>query len=269
MASTVDPARRIFVSDVHLYFGGDGYQAQFVAFLDQEVAGAAELYIHGDLFDFWVGPKQGRLSFYGPLFSSLRRLVDAGTAVTLLHGNRDYLIGRCFEDVGVRVLRDDAVLELGGQRVHLSHGDAFCIHDRSYQFWARGVLRARPIRFVVRNLPVRAGIGLARTYRRISARKAARSAARSRGRLPTILDGVTRLVSEDPFDVVICGHIHHLAETHIPRADGGVARLLTTGAWEEAPNYVESHRGSFRLRRRGASGTYEVVGTGDPASPGP
>jgi len=240
--------RIVFVSDVHLHLGGREYMEVFLGFLERVGGEAEAVYIHGDLFDFYVGHRQGRLPFYAPLFERLSDLVAKGVRVFVLGGNRDFLLGRLFRENGVEVIPDQTTLELGGRRVHLSHGDQFCIHDHSYLFWARGVLRLPPIRFLVRNLPVSLAVWLARRYRGVSDRKRKRFARRSRGRLPSILDGVRLFHERDPHDVYICGHIHFLAETPI-EAGGKEARLLTTGAWEDGPNCVLFDGEEFGIRR--------------------
>jgi len=232
-----DDAPVVFVSDVHLHHGGEAYLGDFLAFLRSVGVRSRTLFIHGDLFDFYVGPRQGALDFYRPLFEELGRLVSSGVRVAAVRGNRDFLIGRRFAQAGVEVLPDESTLELGRFRVHLSHGDQFCVHDHSYLFWARGVLRA-----------VSLALWLARRYRHVSHRKKRRLEAREQGRLPSILDGVRRLLERDPHDVVVCGHIHHLAETAV--ASGGTtARLLTTGAWEDGPNYILFDGVDFQLCR--------------------
>lgn len=243
--------RVVFVSDVHLYFDGAAYQAQFVAFLKTVAASAEAIYVHGDLFDFYVGPRQGRLGFYAPLVAAFEELARAGVRVTLLHGNRDFLIGDAFTARGTAVVGDALRLRLGALDVHLSHGDAFCIHDQGYQFWARGVLRAAPIRALVRSLPVPVGVWLARRYRAVSRRKA--KAQQGQSRLPTVFDGVRNLLRSHPFDAVICGHIHDLKETVIEEG-GRRALLFTTGAWEEGPNYIEWDGDRLQVRRFAASG---------------
>lgn len=239
----------LFVSDVHLYFGGQEYMDQFLAFLRFAAARRpAALFIHGDLFDFYVGPRQGRLPFYRPLFEALSALARGGTRVGVIHGNRDYLMGARFVEAGVEILPGAVRLQMGSSRTLLSHGDEYCIHDRSYQFWARGVLRSAPARLLVRCLPVSWGFWAARRYRRISGRKTASLESRPAGRLDSILDGVRRRLETEPADVVVCGHIHHLAETPMSHP-GGVARLLTTGAWESGPNYIAFENGDFHLLR--------------------
>ena len=250
----------IFVSDVHIRYGDQAYLDQFTEFLERiRQRPVTAVYIHGDLFEFYVGPRQGSLAFYDPLFASLRALTGDGIPVGILHGNRDYLMGARFAEAGCAVLPDEMSLRLGSLKVHLSHGDQFCVHDRSYQFWARGVLRAAPVRFLVRNLPLRLALWLAHRYRKISARKFERAGPRPASRLPTVFDGVRQLLDRDPHDVVICGHIHDLNRTALDHP-GGETVLYTTGAWEDGPNCIQWLDGELTLETA-ASGSGQVLGT--------
>jgi UDP-2,3-diacylglucosamine hydrolase len=237
----------VFVSDVHLRFGNPGYLEQFLRFLRHVPSIARELYIHGDLFDFYVGEKQGRLAFYRPLFDTLRELGAAGVRVGILAGNRDFLLDRSFRDAGVEILPDEVRLDLGGRAAHLSHGDQFCIHDKSYQA-ARRVLRSRGVAAVMRAMPAWMAVFLANRYRGISRKKTARMLSGTDNRLATILDGVRMLLDRERLDWIICGHIHQLAETPVSGARG-TATLFTTGAWEQGPNYVHFDGETLRARR--------------------
>jgi UDP-2,3-diacylglucosamine hydrolase len=232
-------ARRVFVSDVHLRFDDRPYLDRFLSFLKKTPDIAEEVYVHGDLFDFYVGPKQGARAFYRPLFETIREVVGRGVKIVLLHGNRDYLAGADFEAAGAAVVPDRVDLQAGRYRARVSHGDEYCVHDHSYQR-AKKVLRAGPIRALTRALPVPVAVAAARLYRRISARKAKKFKAAPNGRLPTLFDGVQAAIDAEPLDVVVAGHIHEAASTPFTGLAGPV-RLLTTGAWDEwgdGPNYV-------------------------------
>ena len=62
------------------------------------------------------------------------RAKDSGVATFVIHGNRDFLLGRAFCDqAGVRLLPDPVVIELDDERVLITHGDALCTDDHSYQ----------------------------------------------------------------------------------------------------------------------------------------
>jgi UDP-2,3-diacylglucosamine hydrolase len=54
--------------------------------------------------------------------------------MAFMPGNRDFLVGPDFlQGCGVQALSDPCLLELGAQRILLSHGDALCLDDKPYQ----------------------------------------------------------------------------------------------------------------------------------------
>src|SRR5258708_502702 len=124
---------RLFISDVHLDESAPDALEQFLDFLRTHAADAEALYILGDLFETWVGdddpdPAKARVS------EGLRALTAQGVGCFLLHGNRDFLLGRDFcLRTGSRLLADPVVADLDGERVLLTHGDALCTDDHSYQ----------------------------------------------------------------------------------------------------------------------------------------
>src|SRR5262249_38502832 len=145
-------------------------------------------------------------------------------------GSGDFVLERSVGEAGVEILPDEVRVPLGGKIAHLSHGDQFCVHDKSYQT-ARRVLRSGFVRGVMKAMPAGVAVFLANRYRGISRKKTARMLSGQDNRLGTILDGVRMLLDRERVDYVICGHIHHLAETPV-EGKSGLAKLFTTGAWE-------------------------------------
>lgn len=111
---------RLFVSDLHLDAGAPEATEQFLGFLRTHAADAEALYILGDLFEAWIGdddpdPAKARIC------DGLRALTDHGVGCFVLHGNRDFLIGRDFcKKTGSRLLADPVVADLDGERVLLT-----------------------------------------------------------------------------------------------------------------------------------------------------
>lgn len=123
----------LFVSDLHLEASKPEIGSQFLAFLEGEAAEAEALYILGDLFESWVGDDDPN-PHYAIVKSALRILVESGVPVFFMHGNRDFMVGKQFAaETGVTILDDPETIELHGDRILLSHGDALCIDDKQYQ----------------------------------------------------------------------------------------------------------------------------------------
>ena len=123
----------LFISDLHLDAGSPEIADQFLGFLKTDAAQASALYILGDLFESWVGDDDPN-PHYATVKQAIRKLADSGVPVFFMHGNRDFMIGADFAaETGVTMLADPHVLELNGEPVLLSHGDAYCSDDVEYQ----------------------------------------------------------------------------------------------------------------------------------------
>lgn len=124
--------KTLFISDLHLDTDTPGLLQSLLAVLHDRAAGADALYILGDLFEAWVGDDD-QSEIADAVATALMSLSQAGTAVYLMHGNRDFLLGdhyaaRC----GATLLPDPTVIECYGRRVALSHGDSLCTRDTAY-----------------------------------------------------------------------------------------------------------------------------------------
>ena len=141
-APSSDVSRALFISDLHLSAERPPSNEQFFRFLRDEAGRAQALYILGDLFEYWIGDDELEAADGDPLAkrvaAGIRRLSAAGVAVRLMHGNRDFLIGRRFcEATGAELLDDPALADVGGARTLLMHGDTLCTDDLDYQNWRR------------------------------------------------------------------------------------------------------------------------------------
>ena len=123
----------LFISDLHLDAELPEISKQLLLFLKGEAASADALYILGDLFESWVGDDDPN-PHYATVKIALRTLVSHGVPVYFMHGNRDFAIGEVFsQETGVKILPDPLVVEVYGENVLLSHGDAYCTDDVQYQ----------------------------------------------------------------------------------------------------------------------------------------
>lgn len=122
----------LLISDLHLQEERPDITRAFLDLLDGRARHAQALYILGDFFEAWIGD-DAMTPFQQSICQALRRLSDSGTAVYLMHGNRDFLIGQAFcKAAGCTLLSDPSVIELGGEPVLLMHGDTLCTRDVGY-----------------------------------------------------------------------------------------------------------------------------------------
>lgn len=131
-------ASSLFVSDLHLSEERPEANERFIAFVEHTAREAAALYVLGDLFEYWIGDDDLGEPFNAVMAGFFASLVQAGVPVFLMHGNRDFLMGERFcNATGTQLLADPAVVDLGGVKTLLMHGDTLCTDDLDYQGWRR------------------------------------------------------------------------------------------------------------------------------------
>ncbi|KAF3998885.1 UDP-2,3-diacylglucosamine diphosphatase [Glaciimonas immobilis] len=123
----------LFISDLHLQEANPRTTQAFYDFLDTHARHAAQLYLLGDLFEYWAGDDDLETPYNLQIATAIRQISDAGVSVFWIAGNRDFLVGESFAQVaGLTLLQDPFVALIGGRRVALAHGDAQCTDDLDY-----------------------------------------------------------------------------------------------------------------------------------------
>ena len=234
---------RLFVSDVHLDASAPDAVEQFLEFLRTHASSAEVLYILGDLFEVWVGDDETDADKQA-ICAALRSLTTRGVACFVIHGNRDFLLGRGFCDTtGCRLLPDPVVAEFDGERVLLTHGDALCTDDHAYQE-LRSIVRTAPWQRRFLSLPLADRELLANQARAGSRQHTART-------IPTIMDvnpgAVERAYRATGVRRIIHGHTHRPG-IHNTAVDGAPVQRIVLGAWYEQGSYLTCERGRYELR---------------------
>ena len=122
-----------FVSDLHLSPRSPGATRLFLQFLAGRARQAEELYILGDLFEAWIGDDDSGDPFNAQVVAALRAASDAGLRISVMHGNRDFLLGDGFAAAtGAWLIGDPHLLSTPEWQFILSHGDALCLDDATY-----------------------------------------------------------------------------------------------------------------------------------------
>lgn len=206
------PAGSLIIADLHLDPAQPGPVDRFLTWLSG-LEGVPRLVILGDLFEYWIGPAQ--IEENDAVISALRFLVDGGTRIDLIPGNRDFLLDPSFERAsGVRLAPDGLLAALPGSKevVLFLHGDELCTLDLAYQRM-RWALRSRPIGFLAANLPKSLGRTIAAKLRRHS--KKAVAAKPRETTLMQVEEAQNRLGAAGG-QLLVCGHAHSFRDETLP-----------------------------------------------------
>ncbi len=131
-------ASSLFISDLHLSEERPAANERFFSFVEEKASRAQALYVLGDLFEYWIGDDDLGEPFNGVIAGFLRNLTRGGVPLFLMHGNRDFLMGKALAAAtGATLLEDPARVTVGGEPAALLHGDTLCTGDVDYQGWRR------------------------------------------------------------------------------------------------------------------------------------
>lgn len=122
-----------FISDIHLSADSKDNFSLLLNFLQTKGKDAKEIYILGDLFELWIGD-DCTSSYTMAVSAALKALSELGVKIYIMHGNRDFLLGKNFiEQSGCKLINDPCIIEVNGEKVLLTHGDQLCSEDKPYQ----------------------------------------------------------------------------------------------------------------------------------------
>jgi UDP-2,3-diacylglucosamine hydrolase len=228
----------LFISDLHLSGERPAINERFFAFLREQATRARSLYVLGDLFEYWIGDEELDAADGDPLgrqvaegFAALAR---QGVSIALMHGNRDFLIGKRFcEASGARLLQDPAVEKIGGARTLLMHGDTLCTDDVDYQAWRR-TARSREWQagFLAKSLPER------RTLLQALREKSKEVVSAKPAEIMDVNQSAVReALREHRLTRLVHGHTHRPAR-HILEVDGRPSERWVLPDWYERGGYL-------------------------------
>ena len=131
-----------FISDLHLGAGTMtcplDYERRVVRFLDSIRGDCAELWLLGDVIDYWFEYRHVVPKGFTRFLGKLGELSDSGVRVHWLTGNHDiWIFGYIQEETGAQVHTEGGLFELQGKRVYMAHGDGLGDDNRGYRLMTR------------------------------------------------------------------------------------------------------------------------------------
>lgn len=128
-----------FLSDFHL--GAPDYdkslvrEKKIVAFLDSIKKDATEIYLLGDVFDFWFEYGKVIPTGYVRLLGKLAELSDTGIKLHYFTGNHDmWVFDYLPRELNLTIYRQPITRQIGDKKFYLGHGDGLGPGDYGYKF---------------------------------------------------------------------------------------------------------------------------------------
>ncbi|MEI7726441.1 MAG: UDP-2,3-diacylglucosamine diphosphatase [Bacteroidota bacterium] len=226
-----------FASDFHLgipdHDSSLEREKKLVSWLEMARADAAEIYLMGDLFDFWFEYKTAIPRGYARLLGKLAEITDAGIPVHLFRGNHDmWAFNYLTEELNIQLHRDPEFREFNGKHFYLAHGDGLGPGDHGYKF-IKKVFANKFNQWLFRQIHPDFGIRLALFWSRKSRSAGIEKEKKEQDlQLKIIQERITvhsdELLKQHPdLDYLIYGHYHYPLETVLT----GKTRQFVLGDW--------------------------------------
>lgn len=120
----------------------------FVDWLESISADASELYLVGDVFDFWYEYKRVVPKGFVRVLGQLAKMSDSGIKIHFFTGNHDVWAFRYLHDeLGVIIHDGPLETELLGHKFYIAHGDGLGPGDFSYKL-LKSIFRSRFVQFL-------------------------------------------------------------------------------------------------------------------------
>jgi len=239
--------KTLFISDLHLDADNPAITQCFLNYL-RNAAGSDGLYILGDFFEVWVGDDD-RNQLTDKVSQALSDLAATGTKIFLMHGNRDFLLGKAYaERCSAQLIEDPAIIECYGNTLMLMHGDSLCTRDLEYIKFRKMVRSERwQNDFLDRSLVERHMI--AQQTRQQSKEQSSHKASEI---MDVTQQEVLDLLYEKQVNIIIHGHTHrpsvHTIRLQEPINGQKEALRIVLGSWDSKGWALEFTKDGYDLK---------------------
>ncbi len=237
-----------FASDFHLGIP-DQVQSlerekQVVRWLNEIKEDAEEIFLLGDVFDFWFDYKHVVPKGYTRLLGTLAQISDSGIPVHFFTGNHDmWMFGYLEEELNVSVYKEPQRIERKGKKIMVGHGDGLGPGDGSYKILKKifsNPMAQRAFAFLHPYM----GMSLAQFWSK-------RSRLAEGGSVPGflgeekewLLQYCRQVLEKEEFDYFIFGHRHLPLDIKLNEK----SRYINTGDWIHHQSYAVLDDNELRL----------------------
>ncbi len=221
-----------FISDIHLGLQSREVEKEkeklLIKFLDYARTSCDELFIIGDLFDYWFEYKRVIQKGFIKTLAALTEFAESGRKIHYVIGNHDFLHRDFFEkEIGVKLYHYPIDIILNDKRFFMAHGDGLVKNDFGYKILKK-ILRNKYLQkfysLIHPDLGIKIASKTSKTSRDYTANK-------NYGKVDGLFE-TAKLKMDSGFDVVIFGHSH--SRTFEKYNNGSYINL---GSWLDKPCY--------------------------------
>ncbi|MES1217118.1 MAG: UDP-2,3-diacylglucosamine diphosphatase [Bacteroidota bacterium] len=248
-----DHKKIYFLSDFHL--GAPDHDSSLerekiiVQFLDEIKNNASEIFLVGDMFDFWYEYRKVVPKGYVRLLGKLAELSDAGIAMHFFVGNHDMWMKDYFQkELNVPVYYEPKEFERNGKKFLIGHGDGLGPGDHGYKRLKK-LFRNPFCKWLFGILPPAVGMGLANYLSRRSRVQTGAAEEIFLGEdKEWLLIYCKELMLHKNIDFFVFGHRHLAIDYRLSHNGNNNSRYINLGDWIRYYTYAVFDGEQLELR---------------------
>lgn len=227
-----------FASDFHLgvpdYISSRAREDKIVRWLDLIKVDAAELFLMGDIFDFWFEYTTVVPKGYIRLFGKLAELSDAGVKLYLFKGNHDMWMFDYFKkELNATMVNDELEIERNGKKFYLHHGDGLGPGDGKYKLLKK-FFRSGLCQWLFERVHPNFGVGIANRWSQHSRIVQGHNLVRQNIEQEWLVAFSREQLKVQYYDYLIFGHRHLPLDIDL----NGHSRYVNLGEWVNYFSYA-------------------------------
>ena len=238
-----------FLSDFHLGAPDAASslqrEKQVVRFLDEIKNDAAEIFLVGDMFDFWYEYRKVVPKGFTRLLGKLAELSDAGIPMHFFVGNHDMWMKDYFlKELNIPIYFEPKEFERNGKKFLIGHGDGLGPGDKGYKFLKK-IFRNPVCMWLFGILPPYFGMGLADYFsRRSRAQTGASEEVFLGDDKEWLIIYSKEVLHKKNFDFFVFGHRHLAIDYRLSEN----SRYINLGDWIHYYTYAVFDGNNLELR---------------------
>ncbi len=220
-----------FVSDVHLgapaLTNNRERELLFARWLDFIKDDVAELYLMGDIFDFWFEYRKVVPRGFTRVLGRLADMSDRGIPIHFFAGNHDvWVFDYLPQETGLILHRNELITEIRGKKFYLAHGDGLDPDDKGYLFLKK-IFTSKKLQWVFSRLHPNFAFHLAHQWSKSSRLSKLNRQEEFKVKNECMYKFAENYLEKEWIDYFIFGHRHRLADVEVKNN----SRFILLGDW--------------------------------------
>ncbi len=238
-----------FISDIHL--GAPALtnnlerEKLFVKWLDEIKDDASELFLLGDIFDYWFEFKKVVPRGFTRSLGKIAELADSGIKVHFFTGNHDvWVFDYLPSELGVILHKKEFKVELEGKKFYLAHGDGIGPGDMGYKL-LRKLFHSSILQWLFARLHPNFTVGVGHAWSKKSRLTNNEIGESDKKNEEPLFVFSKSILEKEHFDYFIYGHRHLLVKQPLaPNSD-----FVILGEWINKYSYGVFDGERFELKK--------------------